>query len=312
MAPSGIRPTARLGRASLLAIAAGLLLAACSGSAATSGPGAAATTPPSATPVASTTATLAATPMPTKGPATQNLTIAGPVGASGAVSLAAIRCNLPPTDGTSGLQISVLGRPTDPNLSVYIFVSPGNVTVRYDSGSGATYVERDFAGTGVTGFDAATGAQIDSPLTEVPNKDAHGTLGVLTSISGSIDCGNQLPGSSTLTFSGPTLKGALSGGLSLANVECVTNNFGQSVSVLGMVTVGTTPTAMIMSISPGTFTVYPVGAGFYRNTATAVATLTATGAHIDGDGLEQNVAKGATAHTIHVTGDVVCGTTIGS
>jgi len=39
-------------------------------------------------------------------------------------------------------------------------------------------------------------------------------------------------------------------------------------------------------------------------------TLTATGAHIDGDGLEQNVAKGATAHTIHVTGDVVCGTTI--
>jgi hypothetical protein len=250
--------------------------------------------------------------MPTKGPATQNLTIAGPAGASGAVSLAAIRCNLPPTDGTSGLQISVLGRPTDPNLSVYIFVSPGNVTVRYDSGSGATYVERDFAGTGVTGFDAATGAQIDSPLTEVPNKDAHGTLGVLTSISGSIDCGNQLPGSSTLTFSGPTLKGALSGGLSLANVECVTNNFGQSVSVLGMVTVGTTPTAMIMSISPGTFTVYPVGAGFYRNTATAVATLTATGAHIDGDGLEQNVAKGATAHTIHVTGDVVCGTTIGS
>ena len=173
MAPSGIRPTARLGRASLLAIAAGLLLAACSGSAATSGPGAAATTPPSATPVASTTATLAATPMPTKGPATQNLTIAGPAGASGAVSLAAIRCNLPPTDGTSGLQISVLGRPTDPNLSVYIFVSPGNVTVRYDSGSGATYVERDFAGTGVTGFDAATGAQIDSPLTEVPNKDAH-------------------------------------------------------------------------------------------------------------------------------------------
>jgi hypothetical protein len=312
MASSGIRPAARLGRASLLAIAAALLLAACSSSAATSAPGAAATTPPSAAPVASTAATVAPTPVPTKGPATQNLTIAGPAGASGAVSLAAIRCNLPPTDGTSGLQISVLGRPTDPNLSVYIFVSPGNVTVRYDSGSGATYVERDFAGTSVTGFDAATGAQIDSPLTEVLNKDAHGTLGVLTSISGSIDCGNQLPGSSTLTFSGPTLKGALSGGLSLANVECVTNSFGQSVSVLGMVTVGTTPTAMVMSISPGTFTVYPVGAGFYRNTATAVATLTATGAHIDGDGLEQNVAKGATAHTIHVTGDVVCGTTIGS
>jgi hypothetical protein len=182
---------------------------------------------------------------------------------------------------------------------------------RYDSGSGATYVERDFAGTGVTNFDAAKGATIDSPLTEGPNQDAHGTLGVLTSMSGTIDCGNQVPGSSTLTFSGPTPKGALSGGLSPVNVECVTNTFGKSVSVLGILQVGTTPTDMIMSVSPGTFSVYPVGAGFYRNTSTAVATLTATGAHIDGDVLEQNVAKGATAHTIHVTGDVTCGTSVG-
>jgi hypothetical protein len=182
---------------------------------------------------------------------------------------------------------------------------------RYDSGSGATYVERDFAGTGVTNFDAAKGATIDSPLTEVPNQDAHGTLGVLTSMSGTIDCGNQVPGSPTLTFSGPTPKGALSGGLSPVNVECVTNTFGKSVSVLGILQVGTTPTDMIMSVSPGTFSVYPVGAGFYRNTSTAVATLTATGAHIDGDVLEQNVAKGATAHTIHVTGDVTCGTSVG-
>ena len=42
-----------------------------------------------------------------------------------------------------------------------------------------------------------------------------------------------------------------------------------------------------------------------------IARLTATGATVEGDALEQNVAKGATAHTIHVSGDVVCGTTTG-
>jgi hypothetical protein len=69
---------------------------------------------------------------------------------------------------------------------------------------------------------------------------------------------------------------------------------------------------MVIAISPGTMSVSASGDGFYRNTNTAKATLTATGAHVDADLLEQNVAKGATAHTIHVTGDVVCGTTTGS
>lgn len=302
MAPGGIRPAARLRQASALALMTGLLVAACSGSAATSGPGAS-TVPSSA---ATNSAAPSATSAPTKGPATQHLTLAGPAGAAGAVTNAGIRCNEPSVDG---LLISVLGQPTDPNLSVFIFVLPGKVTVRYDSGSGATYVERDFAGTGVTSFDAGTGATIDSQLTEVPTTGAHGSLGVLTSINGSIDCGNQLPGSSTLTFSGPTAKGTFSGGLNPVNVECVTNTYGQSVSVFGIAQVGSTPTLLIIYVSPGTFSV--AGAGFFRNASTAVATLTATGAHVDGDAVEQ-VAAGATAHMIHVSGDVVCGTTIGS
>ena len=304
MAPGGIRPVARSGRASALALLSCLLVAACSGSASTTG-----SSPSIAASPAVPTATTAPTAAPTKGPATQHLTLAGPAGAAGGVSLAGIRCNLP---SPGGLQISVLGQPADPNLSVYIFVSSGNVSVRYDSGSGSTYVERDFAGTGVTNFDAGKGVQIDSPLTEVPNSDAHGSLGVLTSISGSIDCGNQQPGSSTLSFSGPTSKGALSGGLAPVNVECITNTFGQSVSVLGIAQVDSVPTFLVISISPGTLSVSASGDGFYRNTSTTQAALTATGAHVNGDVLEQNVAKGATAHTIHVTGDVICGTTISS
>jgi hypothetical protein len=65
-----------------------------------------------------------------------------------------------------------------------------------------------------------------------------------------------------------------------------------------------------MYVSPNTFTVYPVLAGFYRNTATAVATLAPAGAHIDGDGSEQNLAERAKAHIVRVTDDVVCGTTV--
>jgi hypothetical protein len=51
-------------------------------------------------------------------------------------------------------------------------------------------------------------------------------------------------------------------------------------------------------------------AGFYRNTATAAATLTPTGARVDGDASEQNLAARAKAHIVHVTDDVVCGTTV--
>ena len=305
MAPSGIRPAGLVLRVSALALVLGLLAAGCSGSSATSTP---VPTPSAAVATATATPTIPPTPVPTKGPATQQLSLAGPAGVTGALSNAAITCNMPSTDG---LQISVLGRPTDPNLSVFVFIQPGKVSVRFDSGSGATYVERDFAGTGVTNFDAAKGAQLDAQLTEVPTTDAHGSLGVLTSISGTIDCGNQMPGSSTLALSGPTAKGVLAGGLAPVNVQCVTDTYGTRVDILGIAQVGSTPTFMVISVSPGTATVSASGDGFYRSGSMAVATLTATGAHVEADLVEQNLAAGATAHTIHLAGDVVCGTRIG-
>ena len=308
MAPNGIRPAARMRRLTALAVATGLLAAACSVAATTTSSPAVTVAGVTAMPSATATVTAVATPVPTLGPATQQLTLAGPTGAAGALTSGAVRCNLP---STGGLQISVLGQLADPNLSVYVFVSPGNVSVRYDSGAGATYVERDFTGTGVTNFDAAKGAQIDSPLTEVPIQDAKGNLGVLTSISGSIDCGNQMPGSSTLALSGLTTKGTLSGGIDPVNVECQNGQYGPMVSIIGFAQVDMASTEVIMSVSPGTFTVYPVGAGFYRNTSTATATLTATGAHVDGDAVEQLAAGSkATPHKVHVTGDVICGTSI--
>ena len=305
MAPSWIPPTARVGRVFVAAIAVALVVAACSGSAATAAPSATAVNT-----IALPTVPPSPTPAPTKGPATESLNVVGPAGATGAVTNAQIRCNFPATDGTS--YINVIGQPVDPNLSVYIDVSAALVNVRLDSGSGSTYVERDFTGTGVTTFDAATGARIDTKLVEVPTTGAPGTLGVLTSLSGTIDCGNQLPGTSSLTLSGPTAKGALAGGADHVNVQCVTNTFGKSVSTIGIVQVAGTPTLAVIFISPGTASVALSEDGFFRNTAASVATLTPTGAHVDADLVDQNPAKGTTATTIHMAGDVVCGTTIGS
>jgi hypothetical protein len=294
----------RTAAAPALIVLAGLLVAACSAAAAPTP-----TATPAATAAPTATPTPSPTPLPTKGPATQTLGLMGSAAGALAVTNASIRCGVP---SASGLQIQVLGQPSDPNTSVYVFVWAGNVTVRYDSGSGSTYKERDFAGTGVTAFDAATGAKIDSPLTETADGTAHGTLGVLTSIKGSVDCGNQTPGTSTLALSGVTPKGALSGGLDPVNVQCVNSpSIGSYVSIIGIGMVGSTSTEVILAIYPGKFTVYPVLAGFYTSATSATATLSATGAQIDGDAVEQ-LAKAVTTapHTVHVTGNVVCGTTV--
>ena len=298
-------------RAVALAIVAGLLVAACS-SATTGGPTssvAGATATSTATPAATPTDTPSATP--TIGPATQRLALAGPAGVTGGLTEAAIRCSQP---SLTGLEISVLAQPTDPNLSVMITILAGTVNVRFDSGAGATYVERDFTGTGVTNFDPAKGAQIDTPLAEVPTTGAHGTLGILTSLTGSVDCGNQMPGTSTLTLTGATARGNFTKGLGPVSVECTNGQYGPGVSTIALTQVASTPEELIIYVTPGSFTVSASGNsffdGFFRSTATATATLTATGAHVDGDAVEQNVKAGAKAHTIHVSGDAVCGTTV--
>jgi hypothetical protein len=305
MAPRGILSDVRGPRAAALAsilVMASLVLAACAGAAQTQPPGSS---------NAPSLSVQIVTVAPTKGPATQTLAITGSAATPLAVTNATIRCSMP---SSNGLEITVLGQPSDPNTSVYIFVWAGNVTVRYDSGSGSTYKERDFAGTGVTGFDPAKGVQIDSTLTETADGTAHGTLGILSSIKGGVDCGNQTPGTSTLALSGLSPKGSLSGGLDPVNVECVNSaSIGSYVSVIGFGTVGTTSTEVILAIYSGRFTVYPVDAGFYQSVSTATVTLSATGAHIDGDAVEELAAGSTTKpHTVHVSGDVVCGTTTAS
>ena len=48
----------------------------------------------------------------------------------------------------------------------------------------------------------------------------------------------------------------------------------------------------------------------YAAKAAGLVTLRADGAHVAGDVTESNVAAGATAHTLHIEGDVTCGATV--
>src|SRR4051812_34098148 len=132
-----------------------------------------------------------------------------------------VRCAFPDVDGTSIALLSV------PEAFVFrIRVQPGKVTVLVSDPGGD---ERDFSGTGVTDFDAAGGAQIDSPLAEVPSLLGRpGTLGALTAIKGSVTCAGQLPGTSTVLLDGKPLEDA--------RVEC--NNPGAEVSVVAIADVG--------------------------------------------------------------------------
>ena len=172
-----------------------VVLAACSGTGSSapistvSGP----TQPATSAPAPSTSQTLSASPVATstKGPASSQFALTGTADLTGPVSAQTIVCDRPSLDGP---EIFFLGQAGTTGPQVVIFLRAGHVEVRVATGSGATLRERDFAGTGVTTFDAATGAQLDTPLTETTAAGAAiGDLGALSHISGTIDCGTSNP-----------------------------------------------------------------------------------------------------------------------
>ena len=144
-----------------------VVLAACSGTGSSapistvSGP----TQPASSAPAPSTNLAPSASPAatPTKGPASSQFALTGTAALTGPVSAQTIVCDRPSLDGP---EIFFLGRAGTTGPQIVIFLRAGHVEVRVATGSGATLRERDFTGTGVTTFDAATGAQLDTALTE--------------------------------------------------------------------------------------------------------------------------------------------------
>lgn len=270
------------------ALLAGLVLGACGSTAAT---------------------TPAASPTPQKpGAPVARFTVGGDPGLAGSVNISDVECQFPGVSGGSvGSSIVVIGSAPDGAIAMRITVSAGGVMFRVDSGSGVDYRERDFSGTNVSGFDAAVGAQIDSPLTESTRAGGKkGTIGTLASVSASIDCMHQKPGSTTVRFTGGR-SDVVSGGLTSARVLCLNLATGNVVQILGIGRIGASRVFVGVFVFKSGFNVISAGA-FYMARPGATETLTGTGAHVDGDAKSQ--ASGATsADIVHVNGDATCGST---
>jgi hypothetical protein len=261
------------------------------------------TTPTTRPPTSSVTSTA----LPGRA-STARVSFTGGAGLTGAVTNPSVRCNFPVLEG---LSIAVLAQPPDATLLTRIGVRSGKVKVFVSSGSGPDYHERAFEGTGVAAFDSAKGARIDSTLTETPATAGAtgGSLGAITAIKGSVECGDQTSGTSTVTITGDTAEGSLASAvLDPVRVECAASPDGDEVVALGLMAVGETNALVKLGLtSDGGVTVdETLPSGSHRYVANGASTITSTGAHVRADLVERGTAT--PAHRLHVEGDLSCGT----
>ena len=293
----------------------GAVVASCGGSAstATTSPSAAAPTVSVAPPASSAAPTVAPSeapsPSPSKGPAMAQLGITGTAGLTGPVTPTDITCDQPGLDGPS---ISVLGTAGASGPQVVLFIRAGHVEARVGTGAATTLKLRTFEGSGVTGFDAAKGATLDTQLTEITDKGtAVGDLGALSSISGTIDCGDQKPGTSTIVLSGESALGTIGPTFTGAHVTCRVVGPATYVTLEELGTAGTTPVLVFVNANATLLQVVletKTVASIYSSKAPGLVTFTPGGVTVAGD-LTETVKAGATPHVLHVAGDATCGTT---
>jgi hypothetical protein len=250
--------------------------------------------------------TPAATSSPTpSGPPTASGTTKGDTSVAGNIKFSSVSCNEPRVNGSAIRMFGqTAGQPAN-GLTLVISIQAQSVNVRAASGSGATYAQREFNGSGVSGFDAAKGAKVDSTLIEDKAAGANpSTIGAVTSLAMMVDCANQQPGSASLTVTGTASGGTLSGQLTSARVQCYSLQQGNSVGVTALAQVGGKPDLIIVSV-------YWMGitaannAHFYINNDPSSGTATTTGGHWNGDVTEQ-----ATGAKLHISGEATCGSSV--
>ena len=108
-----------------------------------------------------------------KGPATATLTFGGSAGLAGVALTTSISCDDP---GLAGTRIFILASPRSAGVGFNIELLAGQIQVIVSTGSGTASRGRMFTGTGVTDFNPAVGAKLNSTLTEVTapgQKKAH-------------------------------------------------------------------------------------------------------------------------------------------
>jgi hypothetical protein len=240
-----------------------------------------------------------------QGPASAQLTFAGDAGLGGVVTFTDVKCDEPQADGSEILFL-LASTPGSTLVQFNIHISSDQIDVLVASGSGQNFTSREFVGSGVTGFDAAKGAMIDTPVAETTSASAkRGTIGAISGVRGSINCGHQSPGSSTVTYTGSATEGAVNGPAQPFRVECSSG----SVFFVGVVKVGSQPVMFLTTITASSVNSFVAGTGIshtYRAQAAGVATVSATGAHVVADMVEQSPASGH-PHAIHIEGDLTCG-----
>jgi hypothetical protein len=239
-----------------------------------------------------------------------SLTFEGDAGLAG-VATGEVTCSFP---GLDGLGISLFASAPDSTSSYRVTITANEVFIHVDSGAGPTFRERNFVGPGVLGFDAATGAQVDAHLTDAaPTAGIEpGGIGTITAVRGVIACGNQTPGSSTITVTGDGPQGRYDAApLDPALVECYFAD--DQVTVIGIADAGATPVLLLVSLGPdGLLHVEEIPRAttpHYYASAPGAATLTANGGHANGDVVERDTS---TPHTLHIEGSAICGTPIRS
>jgi hypothetical protein len=275
-----------------------LSLAACSGAASPTP----APTAPTGTAIPSSTPSTAPTPSASLPPASAAISFGG--GVTGVAPGVQIDCDSP---SLGGLDIVLFGRTTTANVATTITITGQDVIVTVDSGAGATFVARSFKGAGVTGFDATKGVHVDGPLTEVASSSKPGPLPAITSITGAVDCGDQVPGSSTLTLAGTAAQGAVTGPIDPVRVDCDPNAKPPYVHAVGIIKLGSTPVVTVFQANPTGFSVFVAPTAttpqhFFINNDPSAATISPTGAHVSG-----TAAETGTTNTVQVSGDLVCG-----
>ena len=186
-------------------------------------------------------------------------------------------------------------------MQARIAVQPNKVKVIVSSGSGSDYHERAFEGNGVTSFDPAHGAVIDSALTEAApgGGSTAGRVGTVTAIEGTIDCGDQTTGSSTVTITGETPDGTLDDAvLDPVRVECDESPDGNEVFASGITGAGSRRVLLTIGLtSDGGVTVNKYDATNSRQyDADGATTITSQGGQVRATVVEQNAA--AAAHSL--------------
>ena len=112
------------------------------------------------------TSTPGATPTPS-GPATADLTLAGDPALAQPLTMVNIECGIPRLDGSYILVSGIpQGQQAQGALTVAVTIRDGSVGVSVASGSGANIIQREFSGTGTSGFDATKGVHLSASLNE--------------------------------------------------------------------------------------------------------------------------------------------------